>query len=134
MISLTIHLPPMAKARPRVTRRGTYMPKAYVEWKKRFGVMAHTKPWYSVGFECRIVTHFYTATGKCRCDLDNAHAACLDALQDARIIINDHLVKAGSYSIAKGPECIVIEIEPLANPDTPTAQIRKRASALEPKK
>lgn len=87
-VSLVVDLPPKAKARPRVTQNGTYMPPAYAQWKRDFAVACHGYPWRVIG-RFSIVIRFYTPTGRMRCDLDNAAAAVLDALQDAGVIEND---------------------------------------------
>lgn len=111
-IELEIPLPPMPKKRPRVTARGTYMPPEYTEWKRDFGTHCRgVKPFGGVGFG--ISVRFVTATGRMRCDLDNALGAVLDALQDAGIIQNDRFAESIQASKAKGPgPAIVIAIWP----------------------
>ena len=116
-VCLSIPMPPMGKERPRVTRKGTYMPDRYVAWKNEFVIRAKSQTagqsyFDTIAGPVRISTIFYTRTGNCRSDCDNAHAACLDALQDARIIANDRQVKAGAYAITQGmPERIEVTIE-----------------------
>ena len=116
-----IEIEPMGKARPRVTKFGTFMPKTYMAWKKRLGFLLLNRraeaPPLPITSNIRISTVFHTKTGNCRCDLDNAHAAVLDALQDAGWIANDRQVKAGTYAIDQRPTpLLVLHIETIPNP------------------
>lgn len=79
---------PMAKARPRVTKRGTYMPKDYMAWRKKFCSICMHMP-SPVKPPLSISVMVLTKSGKMRPDLDNVGAAVLDALQDAKVIAND---------------------------------------------
>ena len=122
MTAFQVHMPPMGKARPRVTRTGhAFMPEPYRKWKKEFGRLAklalksETLPLFPKGVRIRVDTVFFTKTGNCQSDTDNAHASVLDALQDAGIIVNDRDVKAGSFDIASSPmgdDYIHISIQP----------------------
>jgi len=92
MTPIFIPMPPMGKARPRVTRSGhAFMPNSYTKWKKDFGLRAKFawKPWPPVNgpFAIRIIIG--TKSGKMRSDLDNSAGSVLDALQDAGLIAND---------------------------------------------
>lgn len=86
-------LEPMAKARPRVTRRGTYMPKPYQQWRQRFCAACY-KPEQPIAGRLSVVVQVYTKSGKMRPDLDNVVGAVLDALQDAGVMANDRSVSA----------------------------------------
>ncbi len=89
--SALLPIEPCAKARPRVTRRGTYMPKSYMEWRRRFVALCNKDDLHRalVPGPLSIIVIVYTKSGKMRPDLDNVGAACLDALQDAGVIEND---------------------------------------------
>ena len=116
MISIFIPMAPMGKARPRVTRFGTYMPRKYSKWKKDFGTMAKLAwspfPAICVPYAMRVVVG--TITGKTRSDLDNIFAAAADALQDAGLIANDRDCRQLSAKIitSKIPG-ISVEVEAL---------------------
>jgi Holliday junction resolvase RusA-like endonuclease len=104
-------LEPCAKARPRVTARGTYMPKRYQEWRKKFVIMwRKTVPPYQWNEPVMINVRWTTPTGNCRPDLDNAISAVYDALQDAGALSNDSLVRSGAFRIDKGPLSTIITI------------------------
>lgn len=107
------NLEPCAKARPRVTARGTFMPKRYQDWRKKFvAVWCATVPRYTWDEPLCINVRWTTPTGKMRPDADNAIAALWDALQDAKAISNDSLVRSGSFRIDVGPLATYIEINP----------------------
>ena len=84
---------PCAKARPRVTRHGTYMPPKYQQWRKRF-VALIKPPAEPMTGRLRVTVNIYTASGRMRPDLDNCFGAVADALQDARVIANDRDIEA----------------------------------------
>jgi Holliday junction resolvase RusA-like endonuclease len=110
-----IHLPPKGKARPRICGRRAFMPKDYTDWKKNFGKQ-WPRPVTAFDQTIHVETHFFTKTGNSRSDMDNAHAAVLDALQDAGIIVNDRQVKSGAYSLSKGfSDYIEVTIRPIAS-------------------
>lgn len=115
-----IEIEPKGKARPRVTKNGTFMPDDYRAWKHRLGMLmlAHRgKAELPIKGPVRIGTIFYTPSGSCRSDLDNSHAAVLDALQDAGWILNDRQVKAGVYAIERRPTPMLsIRIQSIPNP------------------
>lgn len=86
-----IAMPPMGKARPRVTSGHAFMPTAYRKWKKDFATRAKFawSPWPLIAGEFRIKIIIGTISGKMRSDIDNAAGSVLDALQDAGLIAND---------------------------------------------
>lgn len=93
VVGLLIPLPPKAKARPRVTRRGTYMPADYQAWRAEFTGYAHEQLRKQGGLSGKfaIGLTIITPSGTMRPDLDNVLGAVLDALQDAGAIENDRL-------------------------------------------
>lgn len=89
---LFVPMPPMGKARPRMTRSGhCFMPNSYTKWKKDFALRARfqwgSEPAITGPFAIHLV--LTTKTGKMRSDIDNAAGSVLDSLQDARLIDND---------------------------------------------
>lgn len=88
----------MAKARPRVTRRGTYMPRPYQDWRKLFCALCKP-PGSPLTGDLSVSLLVQTKSGKMRPDLDNVLGAVLDALQDAGVIANDRSVAAFTASI-----------------------------------
>ena len=99
-----LELPAMPKPRARVTRRGTYMPKEYREWKEDVGWSVRTamrqqdidpltsrvyvkldfsKNGFLLVLEESSLKRFGNA------DIDNLAGGVLDALQDADAIAND---------------------------------------------
>lgn len=114
--NFTLDMHPMGKARPRVTRTGhAFMPTAYRKWKAEFVARCMALPLKdrkTIDGPVSITVLFYTKTGNMRSDCDNAYAAVLDGLQDAKIIANDRQVKCGCFTLFDGPkDCIGIIIE-----------------------
>lgn len=112
---LRVPLAPAAKARPRVTSKGTYMPRAYQEWRQEFrwALIGQDRRPIAGLFAVRVV--FTTPRGTMRPDLDNALAAVLDALQDDGAIANDRNCRKLSAEVVKGRRYeIGIELEELA--------------------
>ncbi len=108
---------PMAKARPRVTRHGTYMPRPYQAWRGRFVHLVQQ----THGLPAPIADTFalkltiVTKSGSMRPDLDNVAGAVLDALQDARVIANDRKCRVLEACVVKGKDVgIQIEVEEIA--------------------
>jgi Holliday junction resolvase RusA-like endonuclease len=99
---LVVPLAPQAKARPRVTRNGTYMPKAYQAWRSEFVGWVNSQQWAEVKGLFAVEFRFITKSGAMRPDLDNAAGACLDALQDAGVIDNDSACRRLVAEVAKG--------------------------------
>lgn len=104
------NLEPKAKARPRVTSRGTYMPEDYQDWRRRF-VAAVWDQWRGEPFgHFEVVITVATKTGRMRPDLDNVIGACLDALQDAGVVANDRMCWKVTGVIVRDTPGITIEI------------------------
>ena len=100
-IILTIGMPPMGKARPRLGKHGVHMPKKYVQWKKLFGSLAKLQTKESINGKFRINICICTKTGKMRSDVDNVAGSILDALQDVKIIGNDRDCTNLSISLSR---------------------------------
>lgn len=101
MISLCIPMPGIGKARPRVTRYGTYMPSDYKQWLHTF------KQWVRSQYKDAPITTrvsvsvtFLSPTGNMRSDTDNAYASCLDAMNGV-VYKDDRQVKSGSFTLQK---------------------------------
>ena len=76
----SLNLRCQTKQRPRVTRRGTFMPKAYVSWKQRFRdelLAAYGRP--EVLESELVVAITASFKHKARGDVDNYAGAVLDA-------------------------------------------------------
>lgn len=111
---------PAAKARPRVTRCGTYMPREYMRWRDEMAnaIWAQAPETHAIGAFChkeplavRITWH--TPTGNMRPDLDNAMGAVWDVLQSVDVIGNDGQIRRCSGSVERGPYQITVEIDSL---------------------
>ncbi len=100
-VSLIIPMPGIGKARPRVTRHGTYMPSEYKQWLHTF------KGWVRSQYtEAPITTRvsvsvtFLSPTGNMRSDTDNAYASVLDAMNGV-VYKDDRQVKSGAFTLQK---------------------------------
>jgi Holliday junction resolvase RusA-like endonuclease len=97
-LKLHVPIPPKSKARPRVTMRGTFMPKDYMDWKKRVrdfikqsvglvhfgrGPLSMSLVLYKTSFHLTIESiaddHVYL-----RGDVDNMAGGIMDAIQAAK--------------------------------------------------
>lgn len=104
----------MSKARPRVTRFGTYMPKPYMQWRKEFvalGIAQYAGPPLDMPAALTVVV--ITPSGKIRGDLDNVVGAIQDSLQPWAIT-NDRLIQELHATIASGPQHISVRLTPIA--------------------
>jgi Holliday junction resolvase RusA-like endonuclease len=104
VITFTLPWTGKPKARPRVTKNGTFMPKDYQEWKKQVIEFLQATQYTGTitdpfmidllfGSETVEITITELSGFKrakyVRADLDNLIGGVLDALQDAEIIKND---------------------------------------------
>lgn len=105
------------KARPRITRNGSFMPRRYREWKT--GAIAElTCQAYELGIDTPLsgVSIAITLNGKHprRGDLDNISGSILDALVQSHVLKDDSLAHVQSLAIAlnwsKNPPRVVIHI------------------------
>lgn len=106
-MKLSIPLAPMGKQRPRLGGKRVHMPPAYMHWKRVFAWHARSQ-WRGpmIDGTFTVSTTFTTPTGNTQSDLDNAHSACLDALQGVAYK-NDKSARSGAYAIRKGDEFMI---------------------------
>lgn len=116
MLRLSLPMKPAAKARPRVTSKNTYMPRAYQEWRQEFRWLCVERGLcVRLDGPFAVAVVFVTPRGTMRPDLDNAIAAVLDAMQDAEVITNDRNCRRLAAEVVKGKRYeIRIELEALA--------------------
>jgi Holliday junction resolvase RusA-like endonuclease len=86
-LSFALRVTPAGKERPRVTRFGTFMPKAYEAWREmvRWQVRSQVPAWAlprlpMLGRVC-FSAIFLSPHGEMKPDLDNAIGALWDAIQ-----------------------------------------------------
>lgn len=118
-----LRMRPAGKARPRVTAKSTYMPKAYQAWRRqaesliglslRDWAEEHLDTWRALrnGSDCSLSIVIETPTGRMRPDIDNAVGAIMDALQGAGVLANDRQVRRLSAEIRRGETLISIGLE-----------------------
>lgn len=125
MASMTfwLRVQPVGKARPRVTSKGTYMPKAYQAWRRgaesllglslRDWADGSIDTWRALraGAWCSLSITIQTPTGRMRPDIDNAAGAIMDALQGAHVIANDRQVRRLVVEVVRGETMIVVNVE-----------------------
>lgn len=114
ILRLEFALKPRAKARPRVTRRGTYMPPGYVAWKRKFAGYARSQIPPEWGMPTgRVYCDVYIiCKRKCLPDADNALGSIYDALQGVAYV-NDKQIRSGEFDIAEDtghPDRIVVTL------------------------
>jgi Holliday junction resolvase RusA-like endonuclease len=113
---------PIGKARPRVTKRGTFMPKAYDLWRSMFNMHVRNQVHSSLLHLLPLTGHlsfyceFSSPTGNIRPDLDNAIGAIWDAIQVPKkgglgLIQDDNQIVLIAARIVQGPAMIIFEIE-----------------------
>ena len=106
MIRIPMRVVP--KARPRVTKNGTFMPKGYMAWKKEFVTQLKALRVPANKYAGNVALEVIFDTDEMwvqlvpindkkpkhlkRIDIDNAIGAVMDALQDAQIIEDDKQV------------------------------------------
>jgi len=112
------------KARPRVTKNGTYLPPRYRAWRNRAEVeiyrqiseqnITHKFPLRKAAIVIRLLGNHRTNS-----DIDNLAGACLDALtlNGAGVLIDDRLSCLPQLTVEFDPDAkktgVSIEIEPL---------------------
>ena len=100
------------KARPRVTRKGTFLPQRYRNWKEEaIASLLSQRTKYEPLEKVTISIELY---GAARGDLDNIAGAILDALVQAGIIFDDRISLVKALSIRHYGEKIkkaVVKIE-----------------------
>lgn len=124
LIKLMISGVVVPKARPRVTRNGTYLPPRYRAWRNRAEVeiyrqiaeqnITHKFPLRKAALLIRLLGNHRTNS-----DIDNLAGACLDALtlNGAGVLIDDRLSCLPQLNVEFDPDAketgVYIEIEPL---------------------
>lgn len=112
MITLLLPGEVVPKARPRITRNGSYMPQRYRCWKTL--AASRLKSQYQGGPIAGAAVSI-TLTGKHprRGDADNIGGSILDALVQAGILRNDNLmcVPALSVRLDYGSQTPIVQIE-----------------------
>ena len=122
ILKFAIPMKSIGKARPRVTKRGTFMPKAYDLWRNMFKLHVRNQvhssllhllpPTGRLSFSCE----FSSPTGNIMPDLDNAIGAVWDAIQVPKkggwgLIQDDRQFVLIVARIVQGPTIINFEIE-----------------------
>jgi Holliday junction resolvase RusA-like endonuclease len=111
MVTLRIPMRALGKARPRVTRWGTYMPKSYTKWLEEFRTRAKEQYRGEVLTSPLILScTFSSPSGKQRSDLDNCVGSVADAIQPW-LIANDRQVMELHAWYVHGPLGILVQIE-----------------------
>ena len=99
MITLVLHGGIVPKARPRVTANGTFMPRAYSQWKRSaitdFLLQTNERNLSGVSINVKL-----TGKHSRRGDADNVIGSILDALKQAQIIQDDNLTHIPSIACA----------------------------------
>lgn len=127
---------PIGKARPRVTRRGAFMPAQYVAWcacirEEALVACAELEdrgePWDATApaYRVRVVATF---AGAIHGDVDNLGGSVLDAL-NGLLWADDKLVTDLRVSKAMGADGLRVEVEALAASPMAAAKSRSRPRA-----
>ena len=91
--------PIVPKARARTTANGTYHPHRYNEWKR--GAIADISgQWKQQPLEQAEVTISLTGKHNRQGDADNVAGSILDALVQARVLVDDNMKRVPSLTIA----------------------------------
>lgn len=100
----------IGKARPRVTRWGTYMPKNYTQWQAEFRAAAQAQ-YTGMPLTSPLILSctFSSPSGKQRSDLDNCVGSVADGLQPW-LIANDRQVRELHAWYVAGPLGMLIQI------------------------
>jgi Holliday junction resolvase RusA-like endonuclease len=99
--SLVLYLegPIVPKARPRVTRTGTYMPPAYADWKEA-AITSFGMRQKEMAISSPVSINIYLLGKHSRAgDLDNVSGSILDALVQANILAKDNMMVVQSLTI-----------------------------------
>ena len=118
------------KARPRVTSRGTYLPKQYRGWRNQAEVEIYRQVCdLNLAIELPIpranISLIFMGNHRKNADLDNLAGACLDALtlNGAGVILDDRVTCVPKLTVEYEPNAkktgVLIKIEPLKSKLTP---------------
>lgn len=115
--TISVPVRPKPKARPRVTNRGTFMPKDYRHWRNELATLIslHKTPTFDGPVEIDLIfdTDEITMTVRdtgwlrvkhVRADLDNLIGAVMEVLEDTGIVENDRLVTSIHARFSKREE------------------------------
>ena len=114
MTHVTVMLRAKPKARPRVTRKGTFMPREYQEWRKEFGrQLADATSGAQFDGPVAMYVTFHTDAVSItiqpwpserrkhvRADIDNLLGGVLEVCEDIGLITNDRMVHRIYASVA----------------------------------
>lgn len=109
VLSIVVAGPPVGASRPRVTARGTFMPRGHVAWERRAieaalsayhgpqprppldePVVVHVTAWHHRPRRlCRRKDPRQAIRATCKPDVDNVAKLVLDALVKARVLVDD---------------------------------------------
>lgn len=106
------------KARPRVTRNGTYFPRRYQSWRcmAEVKIISSFEPDIQKILPIEKAEIRITLQGKHNGDPDNLAGSCLDSLVSAKVLLDDRLSCLPRLSIehvSKGKTGVLIEVFPL---------------------
>lgn len=121
-LAFALRFKPMGKERPRVTKFGTFMPKAYeawramVRWQVRSQVPADLAGLLPLTDRLRFSATFSAVHGAMGPDLDNAIGALWDAIQVPPkggwgLIANDRQIRRVDAEVVAGPSGIRFALE-----------------------
>lgn len=119
---------PVSQPRPRVTRRGTFMPADYTEYRETvtaeaqvaaFELEQRGEPWDARAKSYRVRMKFFMPDQR-RSDIDKLEATILDALTNAGVFEDDRLVDSvrKDRAIDAGRPRVEVEVEVLSAMDS----------------
>ena len=96
--TFSLNGPIVPKARPRVTKRGSHLPENYREWKD--AAIADIESQYQgEPLEYAEVTISLTGKHNRQGDADNVAGSVLDALVQAKVLVDDNMKRVPSLTI-----------------------------------
>ena len=123
MIDVLVKLRPKPKERPRVTKTGhAYMPKAYMKWRKDFGILLKSEitrtggsrgfdgpvevylSFYGHGVRIQVIPVTSQRRKHVRADIDNLIGAVMEVLEDIEVVSNDSKVHRVVATVADNVE------------------------------
>lgn len=99
--TVTVNGTPVPAPRPRVTRRGTYMPAAYTAWRDEVGWHAKSVIKEPLTGPVTLLMQFRVQRG--RVDLDNLVKGVLDALNGIAYHDDAQVVRLSAHKLAAPP-------------------------------
>lgn len=124
ILRFALPIAPAGKERPRVTKFGTFMPKAYNVWRDKVRFLIRSKIPAEIADRLPLVSRlswsvtYSVPSGDMKPDGDNADGALWDAIQVPKkggwgLIANDKQFKKWAGEVIAGPTCIRFQIEEL---------------------